>query len=63
MTLGSVNYKPNNVSIPWRRRVRKQKKILTLAAESKASLYKSRVNFAFAHSIKSGVEVGELRVT
>ena len=57
---GKCELQTNNVSIP--RRVREQKKILTLTAESKASVHKSRVNFDFTHSIKSGVEGGELRV-
>jgi hypothetical protein len=48
------------VSIP--RRVREQKEILTLTADRKASLHKLRVNFAFAHSLRSGSGVGELRV-
>ena len=50
----------NRVSIP--RRVRERKEVLTLTAESKASLHKSRVNFTFAHSLRSGVGVGETRV-
>ena len=59
VTLGSVNYKPT-ASIP--RRVREQKEILTLTAESRTSFHKSRVNFTFTHSLRSGVRLDALRV-
>ena len=37
-------------------------KILTLIAATKASFHERLANVAFAHSLKSGVGVGELRV-
>jgi hypothetical protein len=58
--LGKCELQTNSVSIT--RRERERKEILTPRAESKASFHKSRVNFAFAHSLTSGVGVGELRV-
>ena len=48
------------VSIP--RGLPEQKKILTLAAATKASFHEHLANVAFAHSLKSGVGVGELKV-
>ena len=53
---GKCELRTSSVSIP---RVCEQKKVLTLTVESKASLHKSRVNFAFAHSLRSGVGIGE----
>jgi hypothetical protein len=57
---GKCELQTNSVSIS--RREREKREILTPRAESKASLHKSRVNFAFAHSLTSGVGVDELRV-
>ena len=57
---GKRELQASSGSIP--RRVRERKTTLTLTAESKVSLHKSRVNCAFAHSLKSGVRGGELRV-
>ena len=54
---GKCELRTNSVSIP--RQVREQKKVLALTAESKTSFHKSRVNFAFAHSLRSGVGIGE----
>ena len=59
---GKYELQTNNASVSIPRRLREQQEILTPAAESKASLHKSRVNFAFAHSLRSGVGVDELRV-
>ena len=44
------------------RRVPDQKKILTPAVVTKASFHERLANAALAHSLKSGVGVGELRV-
>ena len=57
---GKCKLESNSVSIP--RRVPEQKKILTLAAATKASFHELLTNAALAHSLKSGVAVGELRV-
>ena len=53
---GKCELRTNSV-IP--RRVHEQNKVLTLTAEGKASRHKSRVNFAFAHSLTSDVGIGE----
>ena len=54
VTLGGVSYKP---SVSIRRGVSKQKKILTLAAATKASFHERLANVALTHSFRSGVAV------
>ena len=66
-TYGPVDRDPGNCELPTNivnPTTEAKEKMLTLAAESKASFQKSRVNFdfAFAHSLRSGVWVNELRV-
>ena len=57
---GKLELQTNSVSIP--RRVRERKEILTLRATNKASFHSPLVNVVFAHSLRSGVGLGDLGI-
>ena len=57
---GKLELQTNSVSIP--RRVRERKEILTLRATNKASFHSPLVNVVFAHSLRSGVRLGDLGI-
>ena len=52
-----------NHQMPIRQGVPEQKKILTLAAATKASFHERFANVTLTHSLKSGVAVGESRAS